>query len=47
MLVLFDGDRPCTEVDKPVFFLHALSPHLAPHLLCIKSIFSEYKKHLG
>lgn len=47
MLVLFDGDRACSEVDKPVFFLHTFSPHLAPHLLCVKYIFLEDKKHLG
>lgn len=49
VLVLFDGERPlhCAVVDKLVFFFQALSPHLAPHLLCVKLIFSDDEKHLG
>lgn len=47
ILMLFDGERHCTAVDKLVFFFQALSPHLAPHLLCVKLIFSDDEKHLG
>lgn len=49
MLMLFDGESPlrCTAVDILVFFVQVFSPHLAPHLVCVRLIFNDDEKHLG
>lgn len=48
-VMLFDGESPlrCTAVDILVFFLQVFSPHLAPHLVCVRLIFNDDEKHLG
>lgn len=46
MLLLFDGDRPCTEVDKPVDFSFMLSLPIWLHTCCVLSIFSVKTKNI-